>query len=312
MFAEDGVTVMVARGGATTMAAVADLPSLVAVIVAVPEPTAVTTPEVFTVATLEFDVNQSTVRPGSWFSEASRVCACSGAVCPTLSERFAGETRMDATDMTDTVTVARPTSPSLCAEMIAPPADTAVTRPDELTLATCALLLLHDTPCPVSAAPFASRGWAEKVTLSPTFRVALGGEISTLATRAPVTVISARPLLPSMLAAIWTVPARRAVTSPESVTVATSVSLAAQNAARSRTVPFASRASAWNEIVEPTTIVAVVGVTTTVSTTVWDGSRLSPAQAMLSSDTRNSALLSGMAALRVLHRALSHRERGMA
>ena len=51
-FAEDGVTVTVGAGGATTMAAVADLPSLVSVIVAVPEPTAVTLPDVFTVATL--------------------------------------------------------------------------------------------------------------------------------------------------------------------------------------------------------------------------------------------------------------------
>src|SRR6186713_1560103 len=136
----------------------------------------------------------------------------------------------------------------------------AVTRPDELTVATCALLLLQDTPRPVIAAPRESRGCAVKVTLSPTLRVALGGWTCTLATGTPVTVMLAIPLLPSMLAATWTTPARRAVTSPESVTVATAGSSAAQNASRSSTAPLASRASAWNETVEPTTMVIVEGV----------------------------------------------------
>jgi hypothetical protein len=51
-------------------------------------------------------------------------------------------------------------------------------------------------------------------------------------------------------------------------------------------------------------------VTTTVST-AWDGSTLSTVQAAPSSDRSNSALLEGTAALRVLHRALVRRERGM-
>src|SRR6187401_1396227 len=187
--------------------------------------------------------------------------------------------------------------------MIVPPGETAVTRPDELTLATCALLLLQDTPRPVIAVPRESRGWAVKVTLSPTLRVALGGWTCTLATGTPVTVMLAIPLLPSMLAATWTTPARRAVTSPESVTVATAGSSAAQNASRSSTAPLASRASGWNETVEPTTMVIVEAETTTVST-AWDGSTLSTVQAALSSDRSNSVLLVGTAAPRVLHRAL--------
>ena len=64
MVAVDGDTVTVATGtGVTVIVLVPVLPSLVAVIVAEPTPTAVTTPVVFTVAVVASDVDHTTLRP---------------------------------------------------------------------------------------------------------------------------------------------------------------------------------------------------------------------------------------------------------
>jgi hypothetical protein len=65
-----------ATGTATTVTAiVAERPSLVAVIVALPAPTAVTTPALETCAMLLFDVVQLLERPASSRPDASRTVA---------------------------------------------------------------------------------------------------------------------------------------------------------------------------------------------------------------------------------------------
>ena len=132
-----------------------------------------------------------------------------------LSERFVGETRTEATSVTDTVTVARPTWPSLRAEMIVPPGESAVTRPDELTRRD---LRVAAAPRDASTRDRATAGIAwlgREGHAFPDPQRRVRRLDLTLATSAPVTVMSAIPLLPSMLAAIWTPPARRAVTSPD-------------------------------------------------------------------------------------------------
>ena len=81
--ADDGETVTVAAGGAVTVIeAVPDCPSLVAVIVALPGATAVTTPDEETVATELALLDQVTGRPVSTFPFASCVVALSVTVCP--------------------------------------------------------------------------------------------------------------------------------------------------------------------------------------------------------------------------------------
>ncbi len=87
-------TVMLTLGGATVMlagvwaptetAALPDLPSLVAVIVAGPTATPVTRPVLSTDATVASDVDHVTTRPESGLPSASTGCAWNWNFCPTL------------------------------------------------------------------------------------------------------------------------------------------------------------------------------------------------------------------------------------
>jgi hypothetical protein len=145
----------------TVTEAVPDLPSLVAVIVALPAATPVTTPADETEATVASLVDQAITRPESAFPVASFGVAESVSVCPTVMLADAGATTTDATGVGFTITVAVPDLPSLVAVIVTVPAVTPVTRPVLEIVATASLLPDHVTTRPVVTAPVTSRTIAE-------------------------------------------------------------------------------------------------------------------------------------------------------
>src|SRR5436190_2243475 len=125
-----GVTVTLPTGIAITVTDDdPDFPSLVAVTVAVPGVTPVTTPVVDTVATAVLLELHVTTRPVSTAPLASFSVAVSAPVCPTMIELVAGETATVATGAGVTVTAEVPDFPSLVAVIVAVPGATPVTTP---------------------------------------------------------------------------------------------------------------------------------------------------------------------------------------
>src|SRR2546425_6003604 len=204
----------------TVIAVVPLLPSLVAVIVADPAATPVTSPLPLTLATAALLVAHVTTRPDRTLPLASFGTAKSCSVPPTHMDADAGVTVTEATGTLVTVTAAVPLFPSLVAVIVADPAPAPVTNPLPVTVAAAGLLDAHVTTRPVSAAPLASFGVAVSCTVFPTGRVAVAGLTVTDPTGTPVTVIAAVALLPSLVALIVAEPAATPVTSPLPVTVA--------------------------------------------------------------------------------------------
>jgi len=125
-----GFAVTVATGTAVTVIdELPDFPSLVAVIVAAPAPTAVTTPLAETVATAGVLLDQVTTRPVNTLPEESLVVALSGTVPPATTLADAGVTVTVATGTTVTVIADVPDLPSLVAVIVADPTATAFTIP---------------------------------------------------------------------------------------------------------------------------------------------------------------------------------------
>ena len=131
-------------------------PSLVAVMVAEPAATPITSPLPFTVATAVLLLPQVTTRPESGFPLASLGVAVNCRVKPAGTLPEAGATVTDATGTGVTVMAAVPLWPSLVAVIVAGPAATPVASPLPLTVATAVLLLAHVTIRPVSVFPAAS------------------------------------------------------------------------------------------------------------------------------------------------------------
>src|SRR3989442_543257 len=125
-----GLTVTDATGTVlTVIVAVPLCPSEVAVIVAAPAVTPVTSPLALTVATAGLLLAQVTVRPLRGLPFASLGVAASCTVWPTCTDAVAGLTVTDATGTVLTVIVAVPLCPSEVAVIVADPAATPVTRP---------------------------------------------------------------------------------------------------------------------------------------------------------------------------------------
>jgi hypothetical protein len=160
-----GVEIVTEATGAgdTLTEEVPTFPSLVAVIVVVPAPIAVTRPFPSTAAAAVLLELHVTVRPVSMLPFASLVSAvsCCVGVIPTTRLTVAGVTVTVATGAAVTVRGALPVFPSLIATMFVEPALTAVTSPagDE-TVATAVLSELHATERPVSTRPLESRSVA--------------------------------------------------------------------------------------------------------------------------------------------------------
>src|SRR5437763_1528337 len=141
-------------GAMTVIAAVPLLPSLVAVIVAVPTPAPVTSPLALTVATALLLLAHVTTRPDSGVPLASFGVAVSWTAPPVST--------------------------------FAVPAACAVTSPLALTVATAWLLLAQVTTRPDSGVPFASFGVAVSWTVAPMSTLAVAGLTLTVATGAGV------------------------------------------------------------------------------------------------------------------------------
>lgn len=186
------------------------LPDTLAVIVADPDATALTTPLVDTVATAAFDVDHVGVPILTGLPAASRPLADAWVVCPTDSTPDASDTDTVASVPPTgfTVSASEPTTPSLVALITAVPADTAVTTPDDDTDATLGAELDHVIARPLSTSPWPSFGVAEKVAVWPTFNdvFPLTATEATGATGAAETETDSVPDLPSLVAVMVAVP----------------------------------------------------------------------------------------------------------
>ena len=141
------VTTGVGGGAAVTVIAeVPDLPELVAVMVADPAATPVTTPLALTVAAAVLLLAQVTACPVITFPFWSFTVACREVVLPATTEADAGETVTVVTTgagggVLVTVIAAVPDLPELVAVMVAEPAATPLTTPLAFTVATPVLSL---------------------------------------------------------------------------------------------------------------------------------------------------------------------------
>jgi hypothetical protein len=224
----------------TVTAVVADLPSLVAVTVALPGATPVTTPLDDTVAIEGLSTVQVTMRSVTTTPLASFTVAASVAVKPTMRLNVAGRvTDPTATGVTVTVTVALWFS--LVAVIVDVPGATPVTTPVAETVATVGVPELHATVRPERAFPSASLVVAVSVTVCPAVTLAGDGEMLTVATGTSETVRFAVPECPSLTAVIVDAPGATAVTTPVVDTVATAVLLEVHVTGRpTSTTPSAS------------------------------------------------------------------------
>jgi hypothetical protein len=146
-----GLTITVATGaGVTVSVALPLLPSLVPVMFAVPTVTAVTSPSLETVATAILSELQAMLRSVSTPPLASLSVAVACAVSTAVIVLGASATDTEATGTGITVTVALPIFPSLVAVIVAVPGATAVTKPDEDTVATAEASELQTMVRPVS------------------------------------------------------------------------------------------------------------------------------------------------------------------
>src|SRR6266567_6549688 len=168
----------------TVMLALPLCPSLVAVIVAEPAVTPLTSPLPFTVATGVLLLAHVTTRPVSGLPLASFGVAVSCTVCPTCTLAGDGLTVTEATGTCTTVMADVPLCPSLVAVIVAEPAVTPVTSPVPFTLAAEVLLLDQVIDRPVRMLPFASFRVAVSCSVWPSFTVADPGVSVTVATGA--------------------------------------------------------------------------------------------------------------------------------
>jgi hypothetical protein len=267
--AEDGLTVTDETGiGVTVMDAVPLLPSLVAVIVTgPPAETAVTMPvlasTLATAALLELHVTE---RPVSTLSLASFAVAVSCCVAPATILAEGGLTVTLETGTNVTLTTDVPIFPSLVAEIVAVPVETAVTSPFASTVAA-ELSDVQVKVRPVRAAPLASLATAVSCCVFPITTLAEAGLTVTVATETAVTVIEELPLWPSLVAVIDALPAAIAVTRPFASTVAAAVLFEDHVTVRPlRTLLLASFVVTVNCCVAPAATLAEAGVTVTVAT----------------------------------------------
>src|SRR5438552_6627287 len=181
--AEGGVTSTVATGTFVTVTdEVPLLPSLVAVIVAVPGVTPDTSPLLLTVATDVLELDHVTIRPESGFPPASLGVPVSCTVWPACTDAEGGVTSTVATGTFVTVIDEVPLLPSLVAVIVAVPGVTPDTSPLLLTVAAAVLELDQVTVRPERGAPLASFGVAVSCTVCPACTDAEGGVTSTDAT----------------------------------------------------------------------------------------------------------------------------------
>jgi hypothetical protein len=206
-------------GSVTVTGAVTDVKPLVAVIVALPAATPVTTPAEETVAIVGSLVLQVNVRPVSTLPVASFTVGTRVTVCPWMTVGLAGASVI----VTMTVIAEVPDAEPLVAVIVAVPSATAVTTPVAETVATFVALDFHEIGRPVRMLPCASFNTAVNGAVPAIRMLVLIGVTVTDATGARATVTVAVPDLPSLAAVIVALPTPTAVTRPSVETVATDV-----------------------------------------------------------------------------------------
>jgi hypothetical protein len=185
------VTVVTTGGGGGTAVTVTvdvpDLPAHVAVIVAEPAATPLTTPLEFTVAADALLVDHVIVCPVMALPWASLTVAVSVTVALTFTDADDGATVTVVTTgggggVEVTVTLELPDLPAHVAVIVAVPAATPVTTPLELAVAALALLVDQVTLCPLITLPCASFTVAWSVVVAPTAMEADAGVTVTVVT----------------------------------------------------------------------------------------------------------------------------------
>src|SRR6185312_15951946 len=166
---------LAAAGGCTTIVAVPDWPSLLAVMVAEPGATPVTRPFASTLATLGMLLDQVIVRPVRGLCCASNTVAASCAVPGSTMVSSGGETDTDATGGGSTVMVAMPDEPPALAAICTVPGATPVTTPASLTVATDALPVFQNTFWPDTTWPLGDMTVAWRVIVLPTATLSVAG-----------------------------------------------------------------------------------------------------------------------------------------
>jgi hypothetical protein len=165
---------------------------------------------------------------------------------------------------------AEPDAPSATAVMVADPFASAVTRPDELTVAMLSSDDDQANILPTIVLSSASHALAVSCTVSPNeTRVSLAGVTSTVAASWS-TVIEAEPETDAAEAATEAVPVPTAVTSPELLTVTTPSSDETQaNVALAIAFPLASCALAASCTVSPSDVSDAESGATSTLAGVW-------------------------------------------
>ena len=251
---------------ATVTAAVPDAEPAVAVIVAAPLATAVTSPAESTAATIISALVHATGSPSMTRSIWSRTSAMSRTVSPSaVNASVLGATDTVVGTSASTTSSARPVTPDEVAATSTSPSPVPVTSPDASTTATDVSPEAHVNAAPATAWPFASLASASNRTVSRSTTVAAAGETATVLVRC-ATVTAAVPDAEPAIAVIVAAPLAAPVTSPDPSTAATEAALLDQlTAAPAITCPYWSSTWARSCTVAPSAVSsAVAGVTVTV------------------------------------------------
>ena len=216
-----GATATVLVRCATVTAAVPDAEPAIAVIVAAPLATAVTSPVESTAATIISALVHATGSPSITRSIWSRTSAMSRTVSPSaVNASVLGATDTVVGTSASTTSSARPVTPDEVAATSTSPSPVPVTSPDASTTATDVSPEAHVNAAPATAWPFASLASASNRTVSRSTTVSAAGATSTVLT-VWATVTAEVPDAEPAIAVIVAAPLATAVTSPEASTAAT-------------------------------------------------------------------------------------------
>ena len=272
---DDGLTATRATtggGSVTVSVAVPDTPPTVAVIVVEPASTPVANPDELMVATEALLLVHVNVLPDIIVLSESKAVALNCWVPPSLIDTDDGLNVTRATTGGDSVTVsvAVPDTPSTVALIVVEPASTPVTNPDELMVATEALLLVHVNVLPDIIVLSESKAVALNCWVPPSSIDTDDGLNVTRSTTGggSVTVNVAVPDTPSTVALIVVEPASSPVANPDELMVATEALLLVHvNVLPDIIVLSESKAVALNCWVPPSSIDTDDGLNVTRATT---------------------------------------------
>src|SRR5580704_12491034 len=256
---------------ATLIVAVPDFVPLVPVIVACPDPTAVTVavngPVAVTVATPGVPLANVTVDPAIGFPELSVTSAVSVCCCPTSRFDDCGEMTTALIGTACTVNATAALAAPLVAVIVSTPTFTPVTTPFASTVETAGFDDDHVMARPVSTLPAESWVVADSCVESWTITEGFDGAITIFLTGTRLTVTLPVPLALPELAVMVTVPRALASTRPAWSTGAIVVSLLDHTTVRPvRTLPDASFVVSVNWNASPTRSVTEGGATMTFAT----------------------------------------------